>query len=137
MCGLTPQTGGLVEASLPASSVEHMPGTTSAMEGMAHSWFDWGSGLNRPCLCHQCSRSSHTHFNCAHTRETDWSLPDSFPIKYPITLRQITGWCCFVRWVSMSYEKARAKHSTSYFKFQFSCRRRNGSVFRECLLSAE
>lgn len=43
--GLTPQTGGLVEASLPASGVEHMPGTTSTMGGMAHSWFDWALAL--------------------------------------------------------------------------------------------
>lgn len=42
---VTPQAGGLVEASLPASSVEHMPGTTGAMWGMTHSWFDWGLAL--------------------------------------------------------------------------------------------
>lgn len=79
-----------------------------------------GSGLNRPCLCHQRSRSSHIHVNCACTRETDWRLPNSFPIKCRITLRQIKGWCCFVRWVSMSNEDAWARHSTSYFKSQFS-----------------
>lgn len=38
-------TGGLVEASLPVASVEHMPGTTKAMGGMAHSWFDWTLAL--------------------------------------------------------------------------------------------
>lgn len=42
---VTPQTEGLVEVSLSASSVEHMPGTTSAMGGMAHSWFDWTLAL--------------------------------------------------------------------------------------------
>lgn len=30
---------------MPASFVEHMPGTTSAMGGMAHSWFDWALAL--------------------------------------------------------------------------------------------
>lgn len=36
-----PPVGVLVEASLPAASVEHMHGTTRAIRGMAHSWFDW------------------------------------------------------------------------------------------------
>lgn len=124
--------GGLVEASPPASSVEHMPGTTSAMGGNGTQLVWLGSGLNRPCLCHQCSRSSHTHVNCAHTRETDWNLPDSFPIKHQITLRQIKGRCCFVRWVSMSNERARARHSTSYFEFQRMPVK--GSIFRELIV---
>ena len=42
---LTPTTGGLVEASPRATSVEHMPGTARAMGGMAHSWFDWTPAL--------------------------------------------------------------------------------------------
>lgn len=42
---VAPQAGGLVEAPLPASSVEHMPGTASAVGGMAHSWFDWTLAL--------------------------------------------------------------------------------------------
>lgn len=93
-----------------------------------------GPGLNRPRRRHQRSRSSHTRVNCAHTRETDWNLPDPFPIKSWMTLRQIKGWCCFVRWVSMSNEKARARHSTSYFKSQFSCRRTKGSICRELIV---
>lgn len=93
-----------------------------------------GSGLNRPCLCHQRSRSSHTHVNCAHTRETDWNLPASFPIKHWILLRQIKGWCCFVRWVSMSNERARGE---AFNESQFSCRRRRGPFAESWLLGAE
>lgn len=34
----------------------------------------------------------------------------------------------------MSNEKARARHSTSYFKSQFSCRRMTGSICRELIV---
>lgn len=51
---ITPQTGSLVEAPLPASGVEHMPGTSSAMGGMAHSWFDWALAL----IAHVCAISA-------------------------------------------------------------------------------
>lgn len=53
-------------------------------------------------------------------RETDWSVPNSYPIK---------RLCCGVRWVSMSNRKARAKPSTSYL----SCRQGKG-LFLELLI---
>lgn len=93
---------------------EHMPGTKHCHWRYGTQLVWSGSGLNRLFLCHQCSRSSRTHVRCAHTSETDWTFPDSFPIKRWLALRQIKGWSRFVRCVSMSNEKARARHSTNY-----------------------
>lgn len=67
---VTPQTGGLVEVSVPASSLEHMPG--AAMGGMARSWFDWALALiARIAAISAQGAVTHTHVNCAHTRGTD------------------------------------------------------------------
>lgn len=38
-------TGGLVEACLPATSVEQIPGTVGTTGETAHSWFDWTLAL--------------------------------------------------------------------------------------------
>lgn len=45
MCGPNSHDWGLVWASLPASSVEQIPGTVRTTGEMAHSWFDWTLAL--------------------------------------------------------------------------------------------
>lgn len=72
-----------------------------------------GCGLNRPRLCHQCSRSSRTHVNNAHTRETDWDLPDSFPIKRGITL--------FPLWDGHGCSNENSLDSSRRSYLQFTC----------------
>lgn len=81
-----------------------------------------GSGLNRPRLCHQRSRSGRTHVNNAHTRETDWNLPDSFPIKHRMALRQIDGRRSpFVRDGPRCLTR-KSWDSSRYSYLQFTCR---------------
>ena len=85
-----------------------------------------GSGLNRPCPCHQRSRSSHTHVSCAHTRETDWSHPNSFPIKYWIRLWQIKkagvalwdGYQCLTRKLRLCIQPATSSQTNEGVYFQ-------------------